>query len=76
MEIKINSRTWAKSTTDINNEDVIIYTNEYLLKNKLSASYQNQVVNAIKLYFTTIQDKKIELEKYTDLSDQEFYPMY
>lgn len=52
-----------KSTTDINNEDVIIYTNEYLLKNKLSASYQNQVVNAIKLYFTTIQDKKIELEK-------------
>jgi integrase/recombinase XerD len=52
-----------KSITDINNEDVIIYTNEYLLKNKLSASYQNQVVNAIKLYFTTIQDKKIELEK-------------
>jgi integrase/recombinase XerD len=52
-----------KSTTDINNEDVIIYTNEYLLKNKLSASYQNQVVNAIKLYFTTIQDKKIVLEK-------------
>jgi integrase/recombinase XerD len=52
-----------KSTTNINNEDVIIYTNEYLLKNKLSASYQNQVVNAIKLYFTTIQDKKIVLEK-------------
>jgi integrase/recombinase XerD len=52
-----------KSTKDINNEDVIIYTNEYLLKNKLSASYQNQVVNAIKLYFTTIQDKKIVLEK-------------
>lgn len=52
-----------KTVTEINNEDVIRYVNEYLLKNKLSASYQNQVVNAIKLYFTTIQDKKINLEK-------------
>lgn len=52
-----------KTVAEINNEDVIRYVNEYLLKNKLSASYQNQVVNAIKLYFTTIQDKKINLEK-------------
>lgn len=53
----------TKKIHEISNEDVIIYNNEYILKNKLSASYQNQIVNAIKLYFRTIQDKKIELEK-------------
>ena len=53
----------TKKIHEISNEDVIIYNNDYILKNKLSASYQNQIVNAIKLYFRTIQDKKIELEK-------------
>lgn len=53
----------SKNIHEISNEDVIIYNNEYILKNKLSASYQNQIVNAIKLNFRTIQDKNIELEK-------------
>jgi integrase/recombinase XerD len=42
---------------------VILYNNEFILKNKLSASYQNQIVNAIKLYFKTIRETKIEIEK-------------
>ena len=42
---------------------VIIYNKEFILKNKLSASYQNQIVNAIKLYFKTIRETKIEIEK-------------
>jgi len=52
-----------KSISDITNDDVIIYTNDYLLKNKLSASYQNQIVNAIKLYFSTIRETKIDIAK-------------
>ena len=28
------------------NEDVVRFTNEYILANKLSASYQNQAINA------------------------------
>ncbi|NNT73168.1 site-specific integrase [Flavobacterium sp. IMCC34852] len=51
-----------KSPSDITNDDVILYNNEYILKNNLSASYQNQVVSAIKLFFTTVQNKKIEIE--------------
>ncbi|WP_235933140.1 tyrosine-type recombinase/integrase, partial [Flavobacterium solisilvae] len=47
----------------ITNEDIIRYNNDYILKNKLSSSYQNQVVNAVKLYFKTIQETKIEVEK-------------
>ncbi|MDO9038083.1 MAG: site-specific integrase [Lutibacter sp.] len=48
---------------EITNYDVIVYNNEYILKNNLSASYQNQIVNAIKLFFKTILETKIEIEK-------------
>ena len=47
----------------ITNEDVIVYNNEYILKNKLSASYQNQIVNAIKLYFKICKETKIDIDK-------------
>jgi integrase/recombinase XerD len=33
------------------------------LKNNLSASYQNQIVNAIKLFFTTVRQTKIQIDK-------------
>lgn len=53
----------AKNISALTNEDVVFYNNEYIIKNKLSASFQNQIVNAIKLYFKTIQDKSITLDK-------------
>ena len=52
-----------KAIADITNEDVIVYNNEYILKNKLSASYQNQIVNAVKLFFQTIRDTKMLVDK-------------
>lgn len=52
-----------KASNEISNEDLIIYNNEYIFKNRLSTSYQNQIVNAIKLYFKTVKEKKIEIEK-------------
>ncbi|MGZ9675685.1 site-specific tyrosine recombinase/integron integrase [Flavobacterium sp. GNP001] len=52
-----------KAVVAINNNDIIEYNNTYILGNKLSASYQNQIVNAIKLYFSTVQETKIEIEK-------------
>ncbi|SEG40221.1 tyrosine-type recombinase/integrase [Flavobacterium urumqiense] len=52
-----------KPVIEINNADVIIYNNEYILKNNLSAFYQNQIVNAIKLFFRTILETKIEVDK-------------
>lgn len=53
----------TKAIADLTNEDVIKYNNEFILKNKLSASYQNQITNAIKLYFKTIKYTKIEIDK-------------
>lgn len=52
-----------KSISDINNDDIILYNNEYILKNNLSSSFQNQIVNSIKLYFRTIQDTHIDFDK-------------
>ena len=52
-----------KSILEITNEDVILYNTAYILKNKLSSSYQNQVVNAIKLYFKTIRNEVLVIEK-------------
>lgn len=52
-----------KAISDITNEDVIVYNNDYILKNNLSASYQNQIVNAIKLFFQTIRETKMLVDK-------------
>ncbi len=42
---------------------MIAYNNDYILKNNFSASYQNQIVNALKLFFKIIKDSKIEIDK-------------
>lgn len=51
-----------KEVTEISNDDVIDYNNHFILANHLSSSYQNQVVNAIKLFFRTIQGMKIDVD--------------
>ena len=40
-----------------------MYNNNYILKNNLSSSFQNQIVNAIKLYFRIVRETSIEIEK-------------
>jgi integrase/recombinase XerD len=52
-----------KPIAEITNQDVVVYNNEFILKNKLSASYQNQIINAIKLYFGTLQKKRLEINE-------------
>jgi integrase/recombinase XerD len=52
-----------KPISEITNDDVIYFNTKFILQNKLSSSYQNQIVNTIKLYFTTILDTKIEIDK-------------
>jgi integrase/recombinase XerD len=51
-----------KSVEEITNNDIILFNNDYILKNKFSASFQNQVVNAIKLFFSKIENKKLQPE--------------
>lgn len=49
-----------KRVEDLSNDDLIAYNNDYILKNEFSASYQNQVVNAVKLFFRTVENKRMD----------------
>ncbi|MDX2172190.1 MAG: site-specific integrase [Bacteroidota bacterium] len=51
-----------KTIAEITNEDIINFNNEYILKQKLSASFQNQIVNAIKLFIRIIENKHLNPE--------------
>lgn len=52
----------TKAVEEITNEDMIVYNNDFILKNHLSASYQNQIVNAVKLFFRTVENKVMNEE--------------
>ena len=52
-----------KVIAEITNEDVVVYNNDYILKNNLSASYQNQTNNAIKLFFKIIHNSKMVIDE-------------
>lgn len=45
--------------SDITNEHLIQFNNEYILKNGYSASFQNQIINALKSYFRQIHQKNL-----------------
>ena len=52
----------SKPILDIDNEDLISFNNEYILEQKLSSSFQNQIVIAIKLYFSSRKGMKLDPE--------------
>lgn len=51
-----------KTITEINNQDLIRFNNDYILRNNLSISFQNQIVNAIKLFFKKIENSRLEID--------------
>lgn len=50
-----------KSPEEIDLDDLIRFNNEHIVQQKRSASYQNQIVNAVKLYFAQIQHRKLDV---------------
>ena len=48
---------------DIDNGDVALFNRDYILKQRLSATYQGQFFNAIKLFYTKIPRKKLIIDK-------------
>lgn len=51
-----------KSVAEITNADIITYNIQHIHANKLSASYQNQVVNGLKLFYLKIEDRVLDPE--------------
>lgn len=51
-----------KAVDEITNADIINFNNDFLLRRQLSSSYQNQVVNSIKLFFKKIENTGFDIE--------------
>ena len=52
-----------KKTADVTNDDMVRFVQLYMIPRKLSLSYQNQAVNAARLFFKTIQGSKVITEQ-------------
>jgi integrase/recombinase XerD len=51
-----------KPLEEITNNDISDFNNDYILKNKLSISYQNQFVNSVKLFYRVVQDAQLNVD--------------
>jgi integrase/recombinase XerD len=52
-----------KTSADAINDDMVRFVHQYMLPRKLSLSYQNQAVNAARLFFKTIQGSRLITEQ-------------
>ena len=50
-----------KNVEDIDHQDLIRFNNDYILKKGLSSTYQNQIVNGVKKFFTTIENRNMDI---------------
>ncbi|MCB9252965.1 MAG: site-specific integrase [Flavobacteriales bacterium] len=53
----------SKNVNEITQEDVVDFNVSYILKKGLSASYQNQVINAIKLFYVVVENRKLNIQE-------------
>jgi integrase/recombinase XerD len=52
----------SKPITEINHTDLIVFNNQYIIQKNLSNSFQNQVVNGVKLFFQIVENKQLIVE--------------
>jgi len=52
-----------KKTTEITNTDLVEFNRDYILGNGYSSSFQNQVINAVKLFFRKTSNREIDVEQ-------------
>ena len=50
----------GKKVEEISNQDLINFNNEYIIGKQLSSSFQNQVINAVKLFYNIVEEKKLD----------------
>ena len=51
-----------KNLESLTIEDIIQFNNDYILRKNLSSSYQNQVINAVKLFYRNRFNKTMEVD--------------
>ena len=63
MVTKFFKHTKNKSPSEISLEDIIRYNHDFIIRKGLSASYQNQFINAIKKFYEKVHNKNLRLEE-------------
>ena len=53
----------TKHADEITNQDVMDFNTHYILKKNLSATYQSQFINALKLFYQTVKDHKLAIDQ-------------
>jgi integrase/recombinase XerD len=51
-----------KPMSQLSNQDIIAFNNDYVLAKRLSGSFQNQIVNAIKKFFLVVENRRMDME--------------
>ncbi len=54
---------YTKELNAITKDDIVRFNTEYILGNKYSATFQNQIINAIKLFYRKIESTTLNLEE-------------
>ncbi|HOT88520.1 MAG TPA: tyrosine-type recombinase/integrase [Bacteroidales bacterium] len=52
-----------KDISTLNNDDIVSYVYNHIVKQGYSFSYQNQLINAVKLFFREVEKSEIKIEK-------------
>lgn len=55
------SKSYPKPVAEITNKDLEIFFHQYAFKNNLSISWQRLVINALKLFFAQIENRKMDI---------------
>lgn len=51
-----------KKVNEINNVDIINFNNDYILAKNLSSSFQNQITNALKLFYKIVENQQLNIQ--------------
>lgn len=51
-----------KHASELTEQDIVSFHHDYIIRNKLSISWQNQAINAIKHYLRIVDNRKVEPE--------------
>jgi len=54
---------YPKRASEIEAEDMVGFVNEYVIANNYSFSYQNQIINGVKLFYKEVIHAKLDIEK-------------
>ena len=55
---------YPKQAQEVEVNDMVLFVNDFIIANKYSYSYQNQVVNGCKLFFREVITSRIDVEKF------------